>query len=82
VRSRPMIIQMKTTSTLTATLDRRLRELVERQRGSGHSHGSRRPRSTTPGWLGAVAAVVVTVQVVDLTQTELRREILKLRRCC
>jgi hypothetical protein len=38
------------------------------------------PRSTARGWLGAAPTVVVCVDVVDLTESELRQEVLKLRR--
>jgi putative transposase len=38
------------------------------------------PRWTARGWRGAVPTVVVSLDVEDLTETELRQEILKLRR--
>jgi hypothetical protein len=38
------------------------------------------PRSTARGWLGAVPMVVVSLDLADLTEPELRQEILKLRR--
>ena len=38
------------------------------------------PRSTARGWLGAAPTVVVSLEVADLTEAELRQEILKLRR--
>ena len=38
------------------------------------------PRSTARGWLGKTSTVVIGLDVVDLTEPELRREILKLRR--
>jgi hypothetical protein len=38
------------------------------------------PRSTARGWLGAAATVVVCLDVADLTEPELRQEVLKLRR--
>ena len=37
-------------------------------------------RSTARGWLGTMPMVVIGLDVVDLTEPELRREILKLRR--
>jgi hypothetical protein len=38
------------------------------------------PRSTARGWLGVGPTVVVSLEVADLTEPELRQEILKLRR--
>jgi hypothetical protein len=38
------------------------------------------PRSTARGWLGAAPTVVVGLADADLTEPELRQEILKLRR--
>jgi hypothetical protein len=38
------------------------------------------PRSTARGWLGGAPTVVVCLDVVDLTEPELRQEVLKLRR--
>jgi hypothetical protein len=38
------------------------------------------PRSTARGWLGAAPTVVVCLDVADLTEPELRQEVLKLRR--
>jgi hypothetical protein len=38
------------------------------------------PRSTARGWLDAAPTVVVSLEVADLTEPELRQEILKLRR--
>ena len=38
------------------------------------------PRSTARGWLGAAPAVVVCLDGADLTEPELRQEVLKLRR--
>jgi hypothetical protein len=38
------------------------------------------PRSTARGWLRAAPAVVVSLDVADLTEPELRQEILKLQR--
>ena len=38
------------------------------------------PRSTARGWLGALPSVAVSVDVANLTEPELRQEILKLRR--
>lgn len=38
------------------------------------------PRSTALGWLGTAPAVVVCLDVAELTVPELRQEVLKLRR--
>src|ERR1700736_6232329 len=38
------------------------------------------PRSTARGWLGAAPTVVVYLDGADLTEPELRQEVLKLRR--
>ena len=38
------------------------------------------PRSTARGWLGAAPTVVVSLEGADLSEPELRQEILKLRR--
>jgi len=38
------------------------------------------PRSTARGWLGAAPTIVVGLDVADLTEPELRQEVLKLRR--
>jgi len=38
------------------------------------------PRSTARGWLGAASTVVVCLDVADLTEPELRQEVLQLRR--
>jgi hypothetical protein len=38
------------------------------------------PRSTARGWLSAAPTVVVCLDVADLAEPELRREVLKLRR--
>jgi hypothetical protein len=38
------------------------------------------PRSTPRGWLRATPTIVVSLEAADLTEQELRQEILKLRR--
>jgi hypothetical protein len=60
--------------------DHRLRDLV---RGTGDLTIATNlgvPRSTARGWLGAKPRVVVTLGPADLTEPELRQEILKLQR--
>jgi hypothetical protein len=42
-------------------------------------HETRSPCSTTRGWLGAAPTVVVCLDAADLTEAELRQEVLKLR---
>src|SRR5215207_6976086 len=38
------------------------------------------PRSTARGWVGAAPTAVVGLDVADLTEPELRQQVLKLRR--
>src|SRR3984893_10954415 len=71
-RKRPMIRSMPTTSRPQQRYDHRLLHLVPRTRGV--------PRSTVRGWLGAAPTVVVCLDGADLTEPELRQEVLKLRR--
>ena len=78
VSERPMIIRMTTRSrpndAMTIGSESR-----PTPRGPDDLHGSRIPRSAR-GWLGAAPRVVVSLEVADLTEPELRQEILKLRR--
>jgi putative transposase len=60
--------------------DHRLRDLVRRTGDVTIATDFGVPRSTARGWLGAVPAVVVSLDVADLTEPELRQEILTLRR--
>jgi hypothetical protein len=77
---RPMIIPMPTTARRQQRYDHRLRNLVQRTGDVTVATDLGVPRSTARGWLGAVPTVVVSLDVADLTETELRQEILKLRR--
>jgi hypothetical protein len=60
--------------------DHRLRDLVQRTGDLTIATDLGVPRSTARGWLGASPRVVVGLEVADLTEPELRQEILKLRR--
>jgi hypothetical protein len=80
VSERPMIIRMTTRSHPQRRYDHRLRDLVQRTGDLTIATDLGVPRSTARGWLGAAPRVVVTLEVADLTEPELRQEILKLRR--
>ena len=75
-----MIISMPTTARLQQRYDHRLRNLVQRTGDVTVATDLGVPRSTARGWLGTTSTVVIGLDVVDLTEPELRREILKLRR--
>jgi putative transposase len=74
-----MIVRMMTTSRVQRRYDHRLRALVQRTGDLTIATDLGVPRSTARGWLVAMPTVVVSVDVADLTETELRQEILKLR---
>jgi hypothetical protein len=80
VSERPMIIRMTTRSRPQRRYDHRLRDLVQRTGDLTIATDLGVPRLTARGWLGAAPRVVVSLEVVDLTEPELRQEILKLRR--
>jgi hypothetical protein len=80
VSQRPMIIRMTTTSRPQQRDDHRLRDLVQRTGDLTLATDLGVPRSTARGWLGAAPTVVVSLEGADLTEPELRQEILKLRR--
>ena len=75
-----MIISMPTTARSQQRYDHRLRNLVQRTGDVTVATDLGVPRSTARGWLGATPRVVVCLDVADLTELELRQEILKLRR--
>jgi hypothetical protein len=75
-----MIIPMRTTSRRVQRYDHRLRDLVRRTGDLTIATKLGVPRSTARGWLKATSTVVVTLEVADLTEPELRQEVLKLRR--
>ena len=60
--------------------DHRLRELVQRTGDLTIATDLGVPRSTARGWLRTAPTVVVSLDVADLTELELRQEVLKLRR--
>jgi putative transposase len=74
-----MIIRMPT-SRPQQRYDHRLRALVRRTGDLSIATALGVPRSTARGWLGAAPLVVVSLEVADPTESELRQEILKLRR--
>src|SRR2546428_2354188 len=75
-----MIIRMTTTSRPQQRYDHRLRDLVQRTGDLTIATDLGVPRSTARGWLGAAPTVVVSLEVANLTEPELRQEIVKLRR--
>jgi putative transposase len=75
-----MIVSMPTTARPQQRYDHRLRHLVQRTGDVTVATRLGVPRSTARGWLGAAPTVVVYLDVADLTEPELRQEVLKLRR--
>jgi hypothetical protein len=75
-----MIISMPTTVRPQQRYDDRLRELVQRTGDVTIATDRGVPRSTARGWLGSALTVVVCLDVADLTEPELRREVVNLRR--
>src|SRR6202521_3959468 len=71
---------MPTTARPQQRYDHRLRNLVQRTGDVTVATDLGVPRSTARGWLGAAPAVVVCLDGADLTEPELRQEVLKLRR--
>ena len=80
MRKRPMIVTMPTTARPQPRYDHRLRTLVQRTGDVTVATDLGVPRSTARGWLGAAPTVVVSLDVMDLAEPELRQEVLKLRR--
>jgi hypothetical protein len=80
VSQRPMIIRMTTTSRPQQRDDHRLRDLVQRTGELTIATDLGVPRSTARGWRGAAPTVVVSLEGADLTEPELRQEIVELRR--
>ena len=74
-----MIGSMPTTVRPQQRYDHRLRDLVQRTGDVTIATDLGVPRSTARGWLGGAPTVVVCLDVVDLTEPELRQEVLKLR---
>ena len=75
-----MIRSMPTTARPQQRYDHRLRNLVHRTGDVTIATDLGVPRSTARGWLGAAPMVVVGLDVADLTEPELRQEVVKLRR--
>jgi putative transposase len=71
---------MSTTSRPQQRYDHRLRDLVQRPGDLTIATDAGVPRSTARGWLRAAPTVVVSLEVADLTDVELRQQILELRR--
>ena len=71
---------MSTTARPQQRYDHRLRNLVQRTGDVTVATDLGVPRSTARGWRRAAPTVVVRQDVADLTEPELRQEILKLRR--
>jgi putative transposase len=75
-----MIRSMPTTARPQQRYDHRLRQFVHRTRDLTVATDLGVPRSTARGWLGAAPTVVVGLDGADLTEPELRQEVLTLRR--
>jgi transposase InsO family protein len=75
-----MIISMPTIARSQQRYDHRLRNLVRRTGDVTVATDLGVPRSTARGWLGETATVVVCLDVTELTEPELRQEVVKLRR--
>jgi hypothetical protein len=60
--------------------DHRLRDLVQRTGDMTIATDLGIPRSTARGWLGKAPKLVVSLDVTDLKESELRQEVLELRR--
>jgi hypothetical protein len=74
-----MIVRMPTLRP-QQRYDHRLRDLVQRTGNLSIATAHDVPRSTARGWIGAAPLVVVSLEAADLTEPDLRQEILKLRR--
>jgi hypothetical protein len=80
VSERWMIIPMTTTRRLQQRYDHRLRDLVQGTGDRTIATDLGVPRSTARGWLARAPKVVVSLDVTDLKESELRQEVLELRR--
>ena len=74
------MISPMTTARPQQCYDHRLRELVHRTGDLTIATDLGVPPSTARGWLGTAPTVVVSLEVADLTELELRQELLTLRR--
>jgi hypothetical protein len=77
VKERPMISPMPTTARPQQRYDHRLRNLVQRTGDVTVATNLGVPRSTARGWLSAAPTVVVSLDVANLTEPQLRQEVLK-----
>src|SRR5215472_7327808 len=75
-----MIISMPTIARSQQRYDHRLRNLVQRIGDVTVATALGVPRSTARGWLGETPTIIVCLDVTELTEPELRHEVLKLRR--
>jgi hypothetical protein len=75
-----MIMSMPTTARPQQRYDHRFRHLVRRTGDVTVATDLGVPRSMARGWLGAAPTVVVCLDGADLTEPELRQEVLKLSR--
>src|SRR5215831_15540867 len=75
-----MIISMPNIARSQRRYDHRLRNLVQRTGDMTVATDLGVPRSTARGWLGETPTVVVCMDVTELTEPELRHEVVKLRR--
>jgi putative transposase len=75
-----MIVRMPSPSRPQQRYDHRLRDLVQRTGDLTIATELGVPRSTARGWLLAAPTVVVSLEVANLAEPELRQEILKLQR--
>jgi putative transposase len=75
-----MIISMPTLARSQQRYDHRLRNLVQRTGDVTVATDLGVPRSTARGWLSETPTVVVCLDVTELTEPELRQEVVKLRR--
>src|SRR5215469_13526671 len=75
-----MIIAMPTIARSQHRYDHRLRNLVQRTGDVRVAMELGVPRSTARGWLVETPRVVVCLDATELTEPELRQEVLKLRR--
>ena len=71
---------MTTTGRLQQRYDHRLRDLVHRSGDMTIATDLGVPRSTARGWLGKAPKLVVSLDATDLKESELRQEVLELRR--
>jgi putative transposase len=74
-----MIIRMTSTSRSQQRYDHRLRKLVQATGDLTIATNLGVPRSTARGWLRATPTGVVSLDVTDLTEPELRQQVLQLR---